>query len=57
MSNLLNLLLTAVCLTRVDPPFTSCHAGFAVQGYLAHEKHHPSLGPPYGPRHSPTVGS
>jgi len=28
-----------------------------VQGYLAHKKHPPSLGPPQGPRHSPTVGS
>ena len=29
----------------------------AVQGYLAHKKHPPSLGPPQGPRHSPVVGS
>ena len=28
-----------------------------LQGYLAHKKHPPSLGLPYGPRHSPTVGS
>ena len=28
-----------------------------VQGYLAHKKHLPSLGPPYGPGHSPIVGS
>ena len=27
-----------------------------LQGYLAHKKQPPSLGPPYGPRHSPTVG-
>ena len=26
------------------------------QGYLVHKKH-PSLGPPYGPRYRPTVGS
>jgi len=31
--------------------------GCRVQGYLAHKKHRPFLGPPYGPRHSPTVGS
>ena len=30
---------------------------FMVQGYLTHKKHPPSLGPPYGPRQSPTVGS
>ena len=28
-----------------------------MQGYLAHRKHPPSLGPPYGPRNGPTVGS
>ena len=28
-----------------------------LQGHLAHKKHPPSLGPPQGPRHSPTVGS
>jgi len=28
-----------------------------VQGYLAHKKTPPPLGPPKGPRHSPTVGS
>ena len=28
-----------------------------VQGYLAHKKHPPSLGPPYDPRRSPIVGS
>ena len=28
-----------------------------VQGYLAHKKQPPPLGPPQGPRHSPTVGS
>ena len=26
-----------------------------VQGYLAHKKHPPSLGPSYGPRHRPAV--
>jgi len=29
----------------------------AVQGYLAHKKQPPPLGPPYVPRHSPSVGS
>ena len=28
-----------------------------LQGYLAHKKQRPPLGPPKGPRHSPTVGS
>jgi hypothetical protein len=28
-----------------------------IQGYLAHKKMPPSLGPPYGPRHSPTAWS
>ena len=28
-----------------------------LQGYLAHKKQLPTLGPPYDPRHSPTVGS
>ena len=28
-----------------------------VQGYLAHKKSHPPLGPQWGPRHVPTVGS
>ena len=27
------------------------------QGYLAHKKLPPPLGPPYDPRYSPTVGS
>ena len=31
--------------------------GSGVQGYLAHKKHLPPLGPPQGPRHGPTVGS
>ena len=30
---------------------------WTVQECLAHRKHPPSLGPPYGTRHSPTVGS
>jgi len=29
----------------------------AVQGYLAHKKLPPPLGPPYGPRQRPTVGA
>jgi len=33
---------------------TSCTP---LQGYLAHKKRRPPLGPPQGPRHSPTVGS
>ena len=34
------------------------HAGpWGPQGYLAHKKLPPSLGPPYGSRQSPTVGS
>ena len=28
-----------------------------LQGHLAHKKTSPCLGPPWGPRHSPTVGS
>ena len=28
-----------------------------LQGYLAHKKLPPSLGPPQGPRHSPTIES
>ena len=28
-----------------------------LKGYLAHKKQHPTLGPPYGPRQSPTEGS
>ena len=28
-----------------------------LQGYLAHTKTPPPLGPPWGPRHRPTVGS
>ena len=27
------------------------------QGFLAHKNPPPPLGPPYGPRHSPTIGS
>ena len=30
--------------------------GQRLQGYLAHKKQPPSLGPPYGPRHIPAVG-
>ena len=34
------------------------HLGiWALQGYLTHKKHPPSLGPPWGPRHEPAVGS
>ena len=28
-----------------------------LQGYLAHKKQPPPLGPPWWPMHSPTVGS
>ena len=31
--------------------------GTRIQGYLAHKKQRPSLGPPYDLRYSPTVGS
>jgi len=43
--------------------FSSCpqaglrHTLPPLQGHLAHKKHPPSIGPPYGPRHSPNVGS
>ena len=30
---------------------------YALQGYLAHKKQPPPLGPPQEPRHGPTVGS
>ena len=30
---------------------------FSVQGYLAHKKEPPPLGPPYDPRYRPTEGS
>ena len=29
---------------------------FSVQGYLAHKKQPPLLGPPWGPGHIPTAG-
>ena len=31
--------------------------GVHVQGYLAHKKQPPPVGPPYSPGHNPTVGS
>ena len=31
--------------------------GSRVQGYFAHKKQPPPPGPPWGPRHIPTVGS
>ena len=34
----------------------SYERGMPVQGYLAHKKQPPSLGPPKDPRYSPTVG-
>ena len=36
---------------------TQCGPIVAIQGYLAHKKLHPPLGPLYDPRHRPTVGS
>ena len=35
----------------------SIDSGLRVQGYLAHKKQPPLLGPPWDPRYSPTVGS
>ena len=33
------------------------HSHGTLQEFLAQKKHLPSLGPPYGSRHSPTIGS
>ena len=48
-------------LTRsaAEPPRASCDSQYRrdIQGYLAHQKQPPSLGPPYSPRHTLTVGS
>ena len=38
-------------------PWASLSTIRTVQGYLAHKKQPPPLGPPQGPRYSPTVGS
>ena len=50
--------------TRKSPPHGDRPSGeesslllLAVQGCLAHKNPPPSLGPPYGPRHSLTVGA
>ena len=44
---------------RRDPgdPCTARYTPTRLQGYLAHKKQSPPLGPPYRPRLSPTVGS
>ena len=34
---------------------TPCRPSYALQGYLAHQKVSPTLGPPKGPTHKPTV--
>ena len=47
------------CNTHLRPtelPAAS-HRQHTLQGYLAHKNQPTSLGPPWGPRHSPTVGS
>ena len=43
-------------LTIIDQP-ACCSRGQQVQGYLAHKKQPPPLGPPYDLGYSPTVGS
>ena len=43
--------------SRIARPRYRVSGRWPVQGYLAHKKHPTSLGPPYDPRHSPTVGS
>jgi len=42
---------------RTIPGLLDRKVHHAVQGYLAHTKPPPPLGPPEGPRHRPTVGS
>ena len=42
--------------TRVDGKLRSVKS-YGIQGYLAHKKQPPPLGPPYDPRHRATVGS
>ena len=37
--------------------YREVHAPRCLQGYLAHKKQLPSLGPPSSPGHIPTVGS
>jgi hypothetical protein len=46
------------CLARPSRKgYSRIRTHLALQGYLAHKKHPPPLGPPQGPRRSPTVGS
>ena len=60
--NYVDAKLVKHCLTNLAM-FDQCPPGCAgagivlVQRYLAHKKHPSPLGPPKGPRHSPTVGS
>ena len=42
---------------RGDETLRDTHRLRVLQGYLAHKKTPSPLGPPQGPRHSPTVGS
>ena len=53
------LLYRGISLKRsLPPPLDDYMAlGRGLQGYLAHMKTHPPLGPPYVPRYSPSVGS
>ena len=49
--------LTPVSLPRSGVGVRDFVKSLIVQGYLAHKKTHPPLGPPLDPRHRPTVGS
>ena len=47
-----------ICIDTTSPnPWMCATAIPQLQGYLAHKKTPTPLGHPYGPRHSPTVGS
>jgi len=45
------------CAARVDKLWSCTADDPPLQGHLAHKKHPTPLGSPYGPRHSPAVGS
>ena len=45
-----------MCRETFAAPVCACHSVHGLQGYLAHKKQPPPLGPPKDPRHSPTVG-